>query len=82
MSGLIFGYFCSGTIVDMSGRTLSGQTTEADVLLTFGCTGLPNAMGGYDLGPKPMAQNYGCISSGVDTRRSGERDWRLLWQNS
>ncbi len=78
----------SGTIVDMSGRTLSGQTTEAfwvsvshaqplcvglncalgpDQMRPFmtrlaNCAtcythaypnaGLPNAMGGYDLGPK------------------------------
>jgi len=81
----------SGTIVDMSGRTLSGQTTEAfwisvshanplcvglncalgpDQMRPFmtrlaNCAtcythaypnaGLPNAMGGYDLGPKDMA---------------------------
>jgi len=81
----------SGTIVDMSGRTLSGQTTEAfwisvshanplcvglncalgpDQMRPFmtrlaNCAtcythaypnaGLPNAMGGYDMGPKDMA---------------------------
>ena len=81
----------SGTIVDMSGRTLSGQTTEAfwisvshskplcvglncalgpDQMRPFmtrlaNCAtcythaypnaGLPNAMGGYDLGPADMA---------------------------
>ena len=83
----------SGTIVDMSGRTLSGQTTEAfwvsvshsaplcvglncalgpdqmrpfitrlsNVATTFTHAypnaGMPNAMGGYDLGPKDMANH-------------------------
>lgn len=84
--------FISGTIVDMSGRTLSGQTTEAFYVslrhskpfcIGLNCAlganqmkpflqrlsnvaecfvsvyanaGLPNAMGGYDDGPKLMAE--------------------------
>ncbi|RIB14191.1 Homocysteine S-methyltransferase [Gigaspora rosea] len=39
--------FISGTIVDRSGRTLSGQTSEAFV-------GLPNTFGEYDESPSMM----------------------------
>ncbi len=93
--GVTLPVWISGTIADMSGRTLSGQTVEAfwtsikharPAVVGLNCAlgpeqlrpyvaelarvadvavaahpnaGLPNAFGGYDLGPEDMAQALG-----------------------
>src|SRR5213083_2732627 len=60
--GLRIPVMISGTITDASGRTLSGQTTEAfynSVRHTQPIAGLPNAFGEYDDTPEAMAAHIG-----------------------
>ncbi|CAI7863122.1 unnamed protein product, partial [Closterium sp. NIES-54] len=59
----------SGTIVDNSGRTLSGQTGEAFLLtdsfvICYPNAGLPNTFGGYDETPAQFAENVRDFATG------------------